>query len=151
MSKGQVGRGSRGDRRSPSRRIRIAGLRRKLGAVTIFFVFLWGHSIAATLPPPPLGLDITGSSYAVVSNGGWQVSTDGGAHFGPARQVVLIRAATPGATSALDRQNYADIWASTCVASQQKLIFRRTFDLPGPAKTFGAGFAANTFMGGIDN
>lgn len=110
-----------------------------LGAALAF----WPVAASAAVPPAPLGLNSSGSEYALVANDLWKVSLNGSG-FVPAKEVVLIRGAIPGATGAVDRQDLAYIWASTCTASQQILIFRRTIFMPGPAKTFAAEFFDNT-------
>ena len=92
---------------------------------------------AAAATPAPLGLDVDGASYALVSNKRW---TLGG---GPAaREVKVVRRAIPGAGGAFSRQDEAYIWALTCTPQAQQVTFRRVFFLPGPPKTFGAQFQA---------
>src|SRR5882724_12604019 len=96
---------------------RFAGFVKAAGLAAALFALVGNQSLGATAPAP-IGLDVDGTEYALISNAGWQVSTDGGTKFVAAKQVVLIRAAIPAAYYAIDRQNYAYIWAPTCVASK---------------------------------
>lgn len=93
-------------------------------------------SAVAAIKPAPLGLDVNGREFALVSNGGWKVSVNGSGKL-PSKEVQKIRDPVPGGTTAFDRQKLAYIWAKTCTDSKQTLTFRRTYFLPGPAKSFG--------------
>ena len=111
-----------------------------LMALAVFVGPSIAEPAAAAIAPAPLGLDVNGSEYALISNNGWTVSSNNDGTFRPAKAVILSKPPTPGAFTAFDRQQYAYIWAPTCTASKQILKFRRTYFLPGPPKTLGATF-----------
>lgn len=112
------------------------------GLVVVFVAI--ASSATAEIPPAPLGLDRDGTNYALISNSQWTVS-ENSSGFVPARTVIPVSTGNPNSTSAYDRQDRAYIWAGRCTASKQTLVFRRTFFLPGPPKTFGASFSDSTY------
>lgn len=115
-----------------------------------------GYVDPKAAPVPPLGLDIDGREYALLSNNQWDVSSNGGP-FVDARHVVRIRPPRPGGTSAYDRQPHAYIWAPQCTAALQTVVFRRALFMPGPPKTLAMQFSdttgtsppADTAIGGV--
>jgi len=101
------------------------------------------------IPPAPIGLNVDGTSYALLSNNDehrWRVSADGGQTFDSAKSVVLVRKAVPGAKGEFERQSFGYIWAPTCTAAKQTLLFRRTYFLPGQAKTIAAELYDTTYQ-----
>lgn len=111
-------------------------------------LLLAGQSIAATIPPAPIGLDANGTSFAILSNASsaWRVSADGGQTFGSVKNILLIRGAVSGAISAADRQPFSYIWAPTCTTAAQTLLFRRTYFLMGIPKTLAAELYDTTYQ-----
>jgi hypothetical protein len=81
--------------------------------------------------PAPLGFDIYGAEFAFVSNDGWDL-VDGSA----AKEVRTYVKKSPGATDALNRQDRMYIWAKTCTPAAQKVVFERTYDMPGVPTSF---------------
>jgi hypothetical protein len=102
---------------------------------------------AATPVPAPVGLDVDGTSYALISNTIWTVTDAAGAQT-RAKNVSVIAPRNPSGTSAYDRQAKAYVWAQVCSSARQMLTFRRTLFMPGRPKTFGAQFDP-TFYGSI--
>ncbi len=90
-------------------------------------------SLAADAPAP-VGLDVNGTEYVLASNGLWKVSGD------PAKQMKILVAKRQGATDAFGRQDHAIVWARTCTAAAQTVVFRRDLFMPGPPKNFAAFF-----------
>ncbi|MFN2467966.1 MAG: hypothetical protein ABR521_07565 [Gaiellaceae bacterium] len=111
-----------------------------LGFVCGALVLLAGGASAA-VPTAPLGLDVDGTHFALVSNHTWTVQ--GGAD---AREVQVLTKVRKGGTSARDRQNLSFIWASRCSPGRQTVIFKRALFMPGPPKNFTATFSDNTFV-----
>jgi hypothetical protein len=126
------------ERLAPCVRLRMA-----VAGLAVVFIAI-ATSATAEIPPAPLGLDRDGTVYALISNSQWTVS-ENSSGFVPAKAVIPVSTGNPSSTSAYDRQNRAYIWAGRCTASKQTLIFRRTFFLPGPPKTFGAQFSDSTY------
>jgi hypothetical protein len=98
---------------------------------------IWVSTAAADIAPAPLGLDVDGKEFVLISNSGWKAKSNSDA-FEPAKIAVLIAKPVAGSKSAFYRQQYAYIWARTCTAAAQTVTFRRTFFLPGKPKTLGA-------------
>lgn len=103
------------------------------------------NTASADIPPAPLGLDRDGTAYALLTNSTWKVS-ENGSGFVPAKAVIPLASGNPAATSAFDRQERAYIWAKRCTDSQQVLVFRQTYYLPGPPKTFGVAIEDSTWQ-----
>lgn len=95
----------------------------------------------------PIGLNFDGTRYALVSNSLWRAEATG-AGSGPAKHIVLISKGDPQSTSELQRQDYAKVWAKSCIKGSQELILKRRYFLPGPAKTLGVMFNPS-FYGSI--
>jgi len=96
---------------------------------------------AAGPPTAPLGLDVDGREFALLSNHLWTVK--GG---GDAKQVQTLTPIRKGGTSARDRQELAHIWAARCTAARQTVVFKRSLFMPGPLKNFTATFSDNTYV-----
>jgi hypothetical protein len=101
-------------------------------------VLLAGGASAAA-PAAPIGLDVDGRAFALLSNDLWTVK--GGAD---AREVQVVTPARKGGTGARDRQDLAYIWARTCTAAKQTVVFKRSLFMPGPPKSLSATFSDTT-------
>lgn len=111
-------------------------------------VLVPASAIAAfDIKPAPIPLNFDGYRYSLVSNDLWRVEATG-AGSGPAKHIVLMSKGDPKSTSEFQRQDHAKFWAKTCIKGEQELVFKRTFFLPGPAKTLGAMFNPS-FYGSI--
>ena len=119
----------------------------RAGLALLIFGFVGSPFAAAELPPAPIGLDVDGASYALISNNLWTVTNSSGAQT-PAKQVILRQAKSPTGRSAYERQDKAFVWARTCTGAKDHLVFRRKLFMPGPAKSFGAQFEPS-FYGSI--
>jgi hypothetical protein len=111
---------------------------RGCAAAVLALVLIAGVASAAA-PTAPIGLDMDGREFALLSNHLWTVP--GGAD---AKEVQVLTKARKGGTSARDRQNLAYIWASKCTAAKQTIVFKRSLFLPGPLKNFSASFSDTT-------
>ncbi len=109
-------------------------------AVVAGALLLLAGGASAAAPTAPLGLDVNGAQFALLSNHLWTVK---GAD---AREVQVLTRERKGGTSARDRQNLAYIWASKCTAAKQTIVFKRSLFMPGPPKNFAATFSDNTFV-----
>ena len=103
---------------------------------------LWAFSSSghAATEPAPIGLDTFGTSYAMVLNKSWKL-VDSSDRREP-KEVKIYHAADPDGAGAYDRQTDAYVWTGKCIRDEQTLVFKRTFWMPGPAKTFAAEFEA---------
>ncbi len=116
------------------------------------FLFLLGCAFALLATPAaaanttkpkvkaPLGFDIYGSEFAFVSNRGWDLA-DGN----PAKEVYTYRKKNPIYEDAFNRQDQMYIWAKNCTPAAQKVVFTRTYDMPGvPTSVKGELWATNS-------
>lgn len=113
---------------------------RRLAVLAVGLAFLATGAGAATTPAP-LGLDVDGTHFALLSNHLWTVK--GGAD---AREVQVLTKVRKGGTSARDRQSLAFIWGSKCTPGKQTIVFKRALFMPGPPKNFTATFSDSTFV-----